>query len=51
MRMMYVFRETTFSITKFLFHALLVRLRAHYEAKSKLYTVSLLLPHCMAAQM
>lgn len=51
MRMMYVFQETTFSITKFLFHALLVRLRAHYEAKSKVYAVSLLPPHCMAAQM
>lgn len=43
MRMMYLFLETTFSITEFLFHALLVCLRAHYQAKSKLYAVSLLL--------
>lgn len=43
MWMMYLFLETAFSITEFLFHALLVRLRAHYEAKSKVYAVSLLL--------
>lgn len=43
MWMMYLFLETAFSITEFLFHALLVRLCAHYEAKSKLYAVSLLL--------
>lgn len=43
MRMMYLFLETIFSITEFLFHALLVGLHSHYEAKSKLYAVSLLL--------
>lgn len=41
MRMMYLFHETTFSITEFLFHARFVRLRAHYVAKSKVYAVSL----------
>lgn len=43
MRNMYLFLETAYSITEFLFHALLVRLGAHYQAKSKLYALFLLL--------